>query len=117
MGPQHALAPSQLGVQAAQVPSAGTPGRLVIAATGLAAQLLHADVDHTSAVGVGPHGEAVASAGIGVVPSVVHAAHLGGGCAGDGCTILPMGIDFASGDAQRLQLPDGEHDALSLIHI
>ena len=98
-----------LGVQAAQVPSAGTPGRLVIAATGLAAQLLHADVDHTSAVGVGPHGEAVASAGIGVVPSVVHAAHLGGGCAGDGCTILPMGIDFASGDAQRLQLPDGEH--------
>jgi len=94
-----------VGVSAARVPAAGTPGRLVVAATGLAAQLL---LDTTPSLCRGKQSGRVADR-IGIVPSRVSTDSLSRGVASNGVTSLPMGIDFASGGPHTIELPDGEH--------
>ena len=94
-----------VGVNAARVPAAGTPGRLVVAATGLVAQLVHNAAQLPLAVG----GDDRGTRGIAVVPTVVDARTLPLGHALDGSTALPLGIDFATGELHSLELPDGEH--------
>ena len=94
-----------VGVKAAQVPAAGTPGRLVVAETGLVAQLVH----ETTSTWL-QHGNVRRVAhGIRVVASLVAASDLPSGSAFGGSTSLPLGIDFASGDTYSFELLDGEH--------
>lgn len=94
-----------VGVSAARVPAAGAPGRLVVAANGLVAQLVH---DTALAPLVTGHGSRAAR-GISIVPAVVAASELSAGSAHDGITSLPLGLDFASGNSHSFELPDGEH--------
>ena len=94
-----------VGVNAARVPAPGNPGRLVVAATGLVAQL----VNNTSSMPLGAGHSSRVAHGITVVPSLVAAADLPAGSAHDGTTSLPLGIDFASGGIATFELPDGEH--------
>jgi len=94
-----------MGVGSAGVPAPGTPGRLVVAATGLVAQVVH----DTSSMPL-PGGQRNRTAhGITVVASLVDATELPSGSAHDGMTSLPLGIDFASGETATFELPDGEH--------
>ncbi len=97
---------SMLGVAATRVPKAAVPGRLVIAGSGLLAQLVFPG--DASPVAVPSDCDAPAPA-ITIVPSAVDAARLSDGSTRDGLTVLPVGIDFGSGDTRHLQLPDGEH--------
>ena len=94
-----------MGVGSAGVPAPGTPGRLVVAATGLVAQLVH---DTSSMPLPGGQRRRIAH-GITVVASLVDATELPSGSAHDGMTSLPLGIDFASGETATFELPDGEH--------
>ena len=99
-----------VGVRAASVPAAGTPGRVFVAATGLVAQLVHDTAPSSLFVGSGGRANSgPAHGGIHVVPAVVTAHELPGGSAHDGITSLPLGLDFVSGDTHSLELPDGEH--------
>lgn len=95
-----------LGVAAARVPPAATPGRLVIAGTGLVAQLVLPGDAQPIAI-ASDHGATALA--ITIVPSTVDASTLSKGLANDGVTALPLGIDFATGGTSRLHLPDGEH--------
>ena len=94
-----------VGVNAARVPAPGTPGRLVVAATGLVAQLVHDTASLPCPAG--PH--ARVSNSITVVPSLVDTAELPTGSAHNCTTSLPLGIDFGSGQIATFQLPDREH--------
>ncbi len=94
-----------VGVSAARVPAAGTPGRLVVAATGLVAQLVHDAARPPLRAG---HASRAASS-ISVVPAIVAAEGLPVGSAHGGFTTLPLGLDFVSGNANSFELPDGEH--------
>lgn len=95
-----------VGVNAARVPAAGTPGRLVVAATGLVAQLVG---DTTpSLLNARDKVDRVARS-ITVVPAFVDAGRLPTSHAAAGATLLTLGIDFASGTTHILELPDGEH--------
>ncbi len=94
-----------MGVGSAGVPAPGTPGRLVVAATGLVAQVVH---DTSSMPFPGGQRRRIAH-GITVVASLVDATELPSGSAHDGMTSLPLGIDFASGETATFELPDGEH--------
>ena len=94
-----------VGVSAASVPAAGSPGRLVVAATGLVAQLAHDTEPSPLLAGHGGR----AARGISIVPAVVAASELPAGSAHGGITSLPLGLDFASGNSHSFDLPDGEH--------
>ncbi len=100
-----ALDGSIVGVNAARVPAAGVPGRLVVAATGLVGQLVYETEPP-------PHGRSDVSRvphGITIVAPLIAASDLPPGTAFDRSTSLPLGIDFASGDPHSFDLPDGEH--------
>jgi len=94
-----------VGVNAARVPPAGTPGRLVVAATGLVGQL----VNETKLSPLGASDFSRVPQGITIVASLIAASDLPPGSAFDCSTSLPLGIDFASGDPHSFELPDGEH--------
>lgn len=95
-----------LGVSAASVPAAGTPGRLVVAATGLVAQLVHGT---SPSLRTARHSVGCAASSITVVPALVDAGQLPSATAHAGVTSLPLGIAFTSGNSHTLELPDGEH--------
>ena len=92
-----------VGVRPAVVPAA-LPGRVVVASSGLEAQLAVLDPGSTngaSAVdGVEP---------IGMLPTLVHPAALSVSCRADGACELSVGIDFLTLDTASLTVPEGEH--------
>ncbi|HRB02649.1 MAG TPA: FtsK/SpoIIIE domain-containing protein [Ilumatobacteraceae bacterium] len=94
-----------VGVNAARVPGVGTPGRLVVATTGLVAQLVH----ETNPLPFGTHDGSRMSQGITTVAPLVDAGDLPAGLAFDGSTSLPLGIDFSSGEAHCFELVEFEH--------
>ena len=97
-----------LGLAAARVPAASVAGRLVVAASGLAAQVMQPGASSTTA-GDGSPATTPAVAGICIVPAMVDPGALAAGGRSADATELPLGIDFASGEAHALHLPDGEH--------
>lgn len=95
-----------LGVAAGRVPAAGTPGRLVVAATGLAGQLVRAPATFRPAAS---GDDEPTARGIDVVPAQVALSMLASGSWHDGLTSLPLGIEFRSGSQHIMDVPDGEH--------
>lgn len=95
-----------LGVAAGRVPAADTPGRLVVAATGLAGQLVRAPATFRPAASGNYEPPA---RGIDVVPALVAPTMLASGSWYEGLTSLPLGIDFRSGSHHTIDVPDGEH--------
>jgi DNA segregation ATPase FtsK/SpoIIIE, S-DNA-T family len=95
---------SLLGVPAARVPGP-VPGRLVVAATGLHAQLLapgaRALYEVRPASRTAPRIE--------VVPALVNASDLPPGRWHDGAVWMPWGLALATGEAHIAPLLDGEH--------
>jgi S-DNA-T family DNA segregation ATPase FtsK/SpoIIIE len=79
-----------------------------VAATGLAAQLVHpAHVALPDNDVAGPHHRHVEQ--VGEVPAIVTADELGGGRYEHGELALPVGLDFTTGRAHHLTVPDGDH--------
>jgi len=102
---------AHLGAAAAFVPPVGTPGRLLVATSGLTAQLVAPG--SVPLFGV-PGGSTRACTGtdpasIDIVPTHVPASDLPSATRHDGGTALSLGTDFTSGDTCWLHLPDGEH--------
>ena len=96
-----------VGVAALSLPAAGAPGRLVIAATGLVAQLVRPGspaLFEVPAVGAASRAPRVE-----VVPPVIHPDALPTAQYEDGTTVLALGVAFATGEPHQLHLPDGEH--------
>jgi S-DNA-T family DNA segregation ATPase FtsK/SpoIIIE len=97
-----------LGVSPRQVPPP-IPGRIHVAATGLAAQLVNpTEVSHT------PRDTSVGAAGlpidpVEVVPAMVGAGQLPPGARGSGDLVLPLGVDFGTGRTHALVVPEGDH--------
>lgn len=100
-----------LGVPAAQVPPAGLPGRLLVAGSGLTAQLVAPGAVPLFGVPTGAAPDRTSSdpAGIEVVPAQVPAGTLPPGTHDVDGTALPLGVDFATGGSGALRVPDGEH--------
>ena len=95
-----------LGAAPARVPVAGTPGRVLIAATGLAAQVTAPDRERPRRVHPAVTRRATA---ITVVPPSVPAGALPPAARHGDLSELPLGVEFISGDTAALHLPDGEH--------
>ena len=93
-----------LGVPAARVPGPA-PGRLVVAADGLHAQLLTPGA--RSLYEVRP--DARTAPRIDAVPALVSASDLPTGRWQDGTTWVPWGLHVATGEAHLAPLLDGEH--------
>jgi S-DNA-T family DNA segregation ATPase FtsK/SpoIIIE len=89
------------GVPAASAPRTG-PGRLVVASSGLEAQLATLDIAPGDGSAGGP-------APVGTLSPEVDAADLPPGRCRDGRAELVVGIDFASLEPAVLLVPDGEH--------
>lgn len=110
---------SGLGVKAGMTPPA-VPGRIVVAGTGLEAQVAvltvpdRADApDHDPHQAGGPPKRDVAdrsnAPAIGTLAEVIESSQLPKSAARDGATSLVLGIDFATLVATALDVPDGEH--------
>lgn len=111
---------SALGVKPARTPPA-VPGRIVVAGTGLEAQVAvlavpdRADAleqDEHRAGGGPPKGDAAARANapaIGTLAEVIESSQLPASSASEGATSLVLGLDFATLAATALDVPDGEH--------
>jgi S-DNA-T family DNA segregation ATPase FtsK/SpoIIIE len=95
-----------LGVPALRVPPAAVPGRLLIAATGLVAQVTAPDRGWT---GFGSHLAARRAPDIALVAARTVASDLPIAQRRAGASELPLGIEFVSGEALALHLPDDEH--------
>jgi S-DNA-T family DNA segregation ATPase FtsK/SpoIIIE len=97
---------TSLGVPAALVPAAGQPGRMVIASTGLEAQL------GCVALHPVPCPSESLPEPVTCIPAVVPAGDLEGAgpetATGDDATLL-VGVSFASGRPWAVQVPDGDH--------
>jgi S-DNA-T family DNA segregation ATPase FtsK/SpoIIIE len=97
---------TSVGVPAALVPGARQPGRLVVASTGLQAQLGCADLHPV------PCPSESVPEPVTCIPAVVSAADLQGAAAvtatGDDTALL-VGVSFASGAPWAMRVPDGEH--------
>jgi S-DNA-T family DNA segregation ATPase FtsK/SpoIIIE len=91
-----------LGVVAADVPRP-QPGRIVVAATGLEAQLMVAVAPPSTAV------DGAVPAPIDCLPAEISAIDLPPieSCGGD--TLLPIGLRFDDGATCAIHVPDGEH--------
>ena len=100
-----------LGVAAARVPPPGMPGRLLVATSGLTAQLVAPGA--VPLFGVprepGQTGAGGDPPGIDVIAEQVAAHAVPRGSGGDGISVLPLGLEFTGGDPLALRLPDGEH--------
>jgi S-DNA-T family DNA segregation ATPase FtsK/SpoIIIE len=93
-----------LGVRSSAIPPA-IPGRIVIAGSGLAAQLAVLPITSVAAARLlVPRPTA-----IGALADDVDAASLPASHHRDGVTSLAVGIDFATLGAARIDVPDGEH--------
>jgi S-DNA-T family DNA segregation ATPase FtsK/SpoIIIE len=95
---------AMLGVRAAQVPPAGQPGRLVVATTGLTAQIAHDVAPVPADIERSPRADCIT-----VIPATLDANTLSVASTSDGITSLPLGVDFTSGEELVVQLPDDEH--------
>lgn len=95
-----------VGVPAARVPAAGTPGRMVEATSGRVAQLVEPSPTSLPIVAADRDDGAPR---IAPVPALVAATSLPAGSRHDRITTVPIGIDFITGSVHPLLLPDGEH--------
>jgi S-DNA-T family DNA segregation ATPase FtsK/SpoIIIE len=93
-----------LGVRASAIPPA-IPGRIVIAGSGLAAQLAVLPVRSLAA----SRSVLARPTAIGALAEDVDAASLPASHHRDGVTSLAVGIDFATLGTARIDVPDGEH--------
>jgi S-DNA-T family DNA segregation ATPase FtsK/SpoIIIE len=93
---------SGLGVAAADVPRS-QPGRIVVAASGLVAQLMVAVAPPSTAV------DGAVPAPIDCLPAEISAIDLSPteSCGGD--SVLPVGLRFDDGTTCAVHVPDGEH--------